>query len=591
MLADSNPKLIARFARFTRRHSARRKPVARFELTLLEGRTLLSGDAVAGSRAATTGLIHVLDRPAFPGHGQVAEHGPRLHAGARLASRGPQLPSSVVPLTPLDRLGYWDPATKQFTPVKQNDPRLAGKDVYVIVHGWAPGYENYVQRYAQLTGYQLLWWDTYPGQKSIPGRPGYDAAAARGSAPASPWLLKGQSGYGVKVATTGLVQSIQASDPKAVVLAYSWIDESATGYLEANRSEANTALNGERLATALNQALGAANKFTGKLQLLGHSHGSKVVTVAAVALGETPGAVKANQLTILDSPETFTANYGSLISEFQATNNDWYFLESLNINRNGATGTYVDNYISQFDAPFDGISYPGSNANLKQVVDVNLKAWPAFPNPSDEHSYAANWYAGSAEPGLTFGARVGREWSPLLPGNSGPSNPPQNLAPYYLQGWKLINFNQRRQFQLTPQASGPAFHPAFNTINLAGAPVPGVTVKNAPSGATVSLKQTGGTVKSYQATFTGASNGVNGATFQYQFQNPAPGDWLTILVNGDVMFIMHGALVGTQKNPGTLSFGNVDGGETNTITFQLTSTKPNSSSGVTISNLQQFANS
>ena len=41
---------------------------------------------------------------------------------------------------------------------------------------------------------------------------------------------------------------------------------------ESYRSEALTTLNGERMASALEQALGTS--FAGKLQLVGHSHGS-----------------------------------------------------------------------------------------------------------------------------------------------------------------------------------------------------------------------------------------------------------------------------------------------------------------------------
>ena len=83
-------------------------------------------------------------------------------------------------------------------------------------------------------------------------------------------------------------------NPHAVVLAYSWLDGAATsgaldptygiptqGYL----SEAATELNGERLAAALEQLTGGSLK--GSLQLIGHSHGSKVATVAAVALEES----------------------------------------------------------------------------------------------------------------------------------------------------------------------------------------------------------------------------------------------------------------------------------------------------------------
>jgi hypothetical protein len=57
------------------------------------------------------------------------------------------------------------------------------------------------------------------------------------------------------VSPAGLAWQLLQSDPSAVVLAYSWIDDSATT-LPAT-SEARTALNGARLARALTEALPA----------------------------------------------------------------------------------------------------------------------------------------------------------------------------------------------------------------------------------------------------------------------------------------------------------------------------------------------
>ena len=179
-----------------------------------------------------------------------------------------------APLTPLQRLGLYNPATGQFVQVNANDPRLAGKDVYVIVHGWAPGYDKWVAA-AAAKGQTLLWWNTFPTQS------GYDPTISGGLPPDSNFLLDGNTVDGVVVNPTGLAETLAWMDPNAAVLAYSWIDESATpNHLkDASPAEAQTELNGERLAVGLSQALGTS--FTGKLQLIGHSFGSKVATVAA----------------------------------------------------------------------------------------------------------------------------------------------------------------------------------------------------------------------------------------------------------------------------------------------------------------------
>src|SRR5262249_11486175 len=134
------------------------------------------------------------------------------------------------------------------------------------------------------------------------------------------------------------------SDPNAVVLAYSWIDDSATpdwDFLhfqvpeEADISEARTTLNGDRLASALATALGTSTGAAAKIQIAGHSHGSKVATVAAVALSQA--GYPLDQLSILDSPEdSVTAIDG-------AANFNWFFLQDLPVNRQSTTAPFVDN--------------------------------------------------------------------------------------------------------------------------------------------------------------------------------------------------------------------------------------------------------
>ena len=509
---------------------------------------------------------------------------------ALAAFANPNTPS----LTPIQRLAYYDPATGDFVPVTPDDPRLVGKDVSVLVHGWAPGYIEWVQNAAAL-GQVLEWWQTFPGQ------PGYNASISGGLPPDSAWLLDGHTEGSIEVASQGMAQDILASDPNAAVLAYSWIDDSATAVSsytgipeDAYLSEAKTTLNGERLAVGLEQVLGSEAQFHGKLQLIGHSHGSKVVTTAAVALTDASTPITVNQLTILDSPESSNTDLGYALAELGASNNNWYFLQDLNINRQSPSTTFVDNYISYFDEPYDVISYPGSNPNLGQVVDVSLDAEPySVTDPGGQHSYAAYWYAGSSEPALTYGNLVGRMWSPLLAGNTGPNQPPQDLSPGYEQSWDSSNYMQSNQFNLNVYTP-PAFNPVFNIVTLPPKSTPGVDVTNTSDGASVELTQQNGTLQSDTSSLTTAGSifefdGIRGLTFNYQFQNPAPGDELTISVDGSLAFVMDASVVQSQTGPGTITIGDLLGDQSHTLTFTLTSTQPNSTSAVIVSNLKQFA--
>ena len=108
--------------------------------------------------------------------------------------------------------------------------------------------------------------------------------------PDSVWIFQSHSQDSIPISPAGgLAQQIMEADPEAVVLAYSWLDGSATTAAldnaipeQAYLSEALTYINALRLAAALRRALGT--NYSGQIHLLGHSHGSKVATLAALAL-------------------------------------------------------------------------------------------------------------------------------------------------------------------------------------------------------------------------------------------------------------------------------------------------------------------
>ena len=610
-----------------RSHSAgkltRRERSTRLQVFQLEERTLLSG--AAAIRSAHDALAAPTAR--------VAESRSVSLAATRDAK------SATAPtLTPIERLGYYNPATQEFeqlVDVPDYTNLLHGKDVYVLIHGWAPGYIKWVDNYAKKYDQVLQWWQTipsnYPGGASNPQYQAIKKLDTSGAGPASPWLLDGYPDPVKKgdtiVSANGMAEDLVATDPNAVVLAYSWIDDSATsiqtitiplvGYKiaipqDAYHSEAMTTVNGARLAVALEQALGTEQQFQGKLQLIGHSHGSKVATVAADLLTTAPAAdrLTVNQLTILDSPESDSYG-GSFLAEAGAANDNWYFLQDLDISQKpSADSTFVDNYISALDEPYDVVKYTKSgvpsNPDLSQVIDVDLYAWPLIENGDFEevHTYAALWYAGSAESGVTYGQKVGRMWSPLVAGSTPPAQS------YNEQAWHLLTWKAREQYELTTPFINPStIAPQFTTVKLSPPTnIPGVTVTNDSTyGASVTLTQQNSDSQSYIGTFKASAEYFSGLTFNYQFTNFTQGDELDIYEKTTnpkqpwaLAFTMNPFLIQPGPQPetgsqpeamkGTISLANpsLSLNWTHTLKFTLTSPDANSTSSVTVSNLMQY---
>lgn len=333
----------------------------------------------------------------------------------------------------IERLGLWKGGQTVLRP--RQDPSgffsavtpgsLGGGDnpptIYVVAHGWAPGYRAVVTS----QGGDLLWW-------------GKNASASGVWASDWAWLhvLAPLVPSASPVNATGLLQSIVAQDAKAVVLAYSWIDDSATdtGYSDMDEvyaSEAYTHINGIRLANALEAAIAPSfwNSHSGLLRLIGHSHGSKVATVAALTLQQRGRRVA--HLTIMDAPEseiTLEANGANLLG---------FYLEQMQIanpSYDCAAGAFLDNYVSYF-----GVNYAGSS-NLQNIVEVGLDPSQLYSSddPGAQHSYAAAWYGGAAagaasqkEPPL------GLAWPP----------PPTRYTPALNQNWPT-GVNQYNQWQL-----------------------------------------------------------------------------------------------------------------------------------------------
>ncbi|MGE3806758.1 MAG: FG-GAP repeat domain-containing protein, partial [Gemmataceae bacterium] len=496
----------------------------------------------------------------------------------------------------LERLARFEPGSTPFAPsvsqwvtVSADDPNLAGKNIYFIAHGWAPGFLNMVQANS-TPGDPLKWWETL--DTSLPMSPG---------TPASPELFYAEEADGVVVSPVGLALAILAADPDAVVVAYSWIDESATADVlddtipaGAFLSEAYTYMNGLRLARAIVQSVGAANVTSAKLHLIGHSHGSKVVSVATLALHQggagvgLPGGthVDVDHLTVLDSPE------GAETSLVDATNFNWFFLGGANIGRTAGT-TFIDNYISQFDEaygtiqgvnPFD----PSTQVNnLQDVVDVTLN--PLLYGILDlggRHGYSFSWYGGASfDWAQNPSADLADQWSPLL------GFDPSTLAGSFTQTWTAKNQNQ---FQLTP---GPTNNTVQDTATFTNISFSDTTISSGStfSGGTITLNENS---DGSTATFTGEFRPeleIRGVSFQFNFSNVGDGDQLVVSVDTGTAFAqqIHFVLTGTVAGNGvpqtaTLSLGSLAPSIfKHTIQVQLVSTG-NQNASVQLSNFQQF---
>lgn len=305
--------------------------------------------------------------------------------------------TNVSPFPVAQRLGRWNGST--FVAVTPGS--VGAGHVVAMTHGWAAGLLATYER-AQATAPDLvtMW---------------------------NPAMVDPKTGQPSVALFAELAASIQAADPAATILMYSWVDQSATDMsaLAASAPERATEVNGHRMATAIDQAL--APGFTaggGVVHLIGHSFGANVATTAALALDAPP-----RQLTLFDSPEVNLARIGG------AKNDLRYKLTRLDVGR-GPNQTFVDNYISLVGEPYAG--YPG----LGQVVDVRLKP-PSSDAGVDKHQYPIGWYADSA---ADRSAGVGLWWSPLMGASVA------NLA----TTWQQTSSDPAQELSLEAQGSAPS---------------------------------------------------------------------------------------------------------------------------------------
>lgn len=449
--------------------------------------------------------------------------------------------------------------------------------IYVLIHGWAPGYKSVVQ----AQGGNLLWWssDAYIVVQNTNTWTSNWAWSAV-SVPLSPTFA---------VNSTGLLQSIKAYDSSAEILAYSWLDDSATPSGDLNLdevyiSEAYTHANGLRLADALLTAINQSFwKSGGKLRLIGHSHGSKVATVAAFTLQQLQLSVEA--LTILDSPE----NEDDTL-EYEAANMLGFYLQQMTIadpTSDDGTGTFVDNYVSCF-----GVGYAGLDNVVEVVLDPETLYGDLPEDWANDHSYAAAWYGGS------YAGSISQKLSPL--GFAMPPVP-NNYQPAFGQNFPYWDSpTQQEQWTLQPGQSESfgAYSYTAQAMTVRKGKTYGnmMVLENKGTGATESVSF--GVLKSgqpamYQGNYDSSDSDVYGIAMDIQWSSPQDGDYLVVCSGTDeegaqyVLFVMDGR---SAASPLTVSaVMNCDewgiNGTANIYIFYVPASKK-SSGKLTISNFQ-----
>ncbi len=418
-------------------------------------------------------------------------------------------PAAEVP--PIERLGQWD--GRRFTPVAAGS--VTGGNVYVLVHGWAAGYRAAVERW-------------------------------RGPGPLLAWSPAAVDAQGERMFTSffPLAAAITRDDPGATVLGFSWIDDSATAYspFQAWRSEAKTDLNGQRLARGLGQVLAPGYDASGgRIHLIGHSHGAKVATVAAIALDRPPA-----QLTLLDSPEDVLARLPGAANHLEG------YLPLLPIGT-GPDDTFVDSYFS-----IAGERY-GTFPALERVVDVQLL--PAqYPLASiagliDRHAYPIDWYTKSAD---DLAADVGFAWSPLV------GHPPDCLACNFGQDWttpegKVVPADELRLQRIAETGSRTRVR-----RRLEVQPLRGPITATRPDGIVL---HSGGE-RLWQAEFDRAPDDL-AIEFDDRFIAPAPGAQLALWLDGRQVSVTAADWSGATGHHAVVDVSDLDPG-THTLTAVVT---------------------
>lgn len=396
---------------------------------------------------------------------------------------------------PIERLARWDGASWQSVGLNS----INSGTVHVLVHGWGRK--------------QLGWVELQDGL-------------------ARAW--ENDQGFfeNINLAARSLYESYEGKEQENVhVIAYSWIDQSATGTSPldpagiAPRKAAQSRRAADNAAYNLSKALQLAGVGDStRIQFLGHSHGARVATIAAIDL-ENKGH-QIDHLTLWDSPETTLLGennyYQDAFNNLQGLLHDYAGARGkLTIGR-GSTETFVDNYHSVF----------GRQYNINGVANVDLFGG---------HGDPIKWYADAttADNGFAYG------WSPL-------ENRDQIVFTYPIEYRQQSN----DPLKLEPVTELPdavsfqikslQLHELFSNGAVTNTDKGVLLQENSPA--------------FWHALFTTEENDI-AITFQYEFLNAGDGDQFGVWVDDELKYLITGEIIGSHLNTPLLDIQNLNPGQ------------------------------
>ncbi|MEA2709960.1 MAG: hypothetical protein QOF78_2561, partial [Phycisphaerales bacterium] len=332
--------------------------------------------------------VHQLDRVSAL---NTAPSGAHDSIGELTVSVVSQAPRSRQPSPPppmlaeiSKRMGVWN--GNDYVSVAPGDIQT-NKHVYVITHGWGRGMKDEMQRDPNAKA-----WEVYSDSDLDNGVP------KPNTKPWGAWMKD-------------MAASIRQVDPNAEVLAFSWLDHSATGDgVYAGDSQRESVWAGYRLGNLLKTVLPTGS--TNDLRLMGASHGARVASEAAVSLKES--GKKVSRLTFFDSPENGFAKNWFVEGKNDLDRNVLKQLLATNSGQgigNGEGQTFVENYYSIFgqESVTDGVV----NVRLQGTAEANNDApWVGYPKL---HGYPYEWFTRSASADSEFGLRWDIGGAPIFP--------------------------------------------------------------------------------------------------------------------------------------------------------------------------------
>jgi hypothetical protein len=419
----------------------------------------------------------------------------------------------------LSRLAKWVPNGNGGTwqQIQVTDPQITSGNVHVLVHGWGRGRKDWVDAVANQGGTARVW----------------DSGNAAWFGP-----------------FTEMAKAIALRDQGATVLAYSWIDYSATAddYRLAKLSRGLADRAGLFLCIALVDAL--ATDFAGKLHFIGHSHGSRVAAAAAVDLENRHGR-RVNHLTFLESPDNGWPRMAG------AENNLPDLLEQLTIARTG-DATFVDNYPAH---PGTGTCYGTEGGVLREVVDVVLLPNVPLSDVGGGHGYPIEWYTKATRDTTDRGLF----WSPT--------------DRHYYQDWRTadggVNASQELVLKSGSGTIGTAAKlkrslvvSAYNTEGQVSETEGHAMLTESSTDSFMALllgplfeEPTASSGSAYWDAVLNVSAGDEVLEFEYQFLSAGDGDELGVWIDGERRFVISGNVAGNGLRFSSISIGNLTPGK------------------------------